>query len=119
MLPGSPLLDRAREQLAVYFHGQRQQFDLPLDLYGTPFQIAVWQALRTIRYGTTRSYGDIARQVGRPKAARAVGGANNRNPVSVIVPCHRVIGSDGALVGYGGGLSIKKMLLAIEERVNV
>lgn len=108
------LLREAKRQLAEYFEGNRKQFELPLSLHGTQFQVEDWKALCTIPYGETRSYGEIARQIGRPKAFRAVGMANHNNPVSIIVPCHRVIGSDGSLVGYGGGLDIKKYLLDLE-----
>lgn len=98
-------------QLGEYFAGEREEFELQLDPHGTEFQLAVWQALREIPYGQTRSYGQIAAAVGRPKAARAVGGANNRNPIAVIVPCHRVIGAGGSMVGYAGGLGRKSWLL--------
>ena len=101
-------------QLEEYFSGARRDFDLGLDLIGTPFQQSVWRALQDIPYGETRSYGEIARVIGKSRAARAVGMANNRNPISIIVPCHRVIGADGSLVGYGGGLDIKTSLLALE-----
>ncbi|MFD1425932.1 O-6-methylguanine DNA methyltransferase [Kroppenstedtia sanguinis] len=102
------------QQLNEYFAGKRQQFDLPIDLYGTAFQKLVWQQLLMIPYGEVRSYKDVAQAMGAPKAVRAVGGANNRNPVSILVPCHRVIGSNGSLVGYGGGLKIKEYLLRLE-----
>lgn len=111
----TPLLLRAAEQIGEYFAGSRQSFDLPLDLRGTPFQIAVWQALGKIPYGETRSYAEIARAVGSPTACRAVGMANHRNPIPIVIPCHRVVGSDGSLVGYGGGLRIKRLLLALER----
>ncbi|MGI9951833.1 methylated-DNA--[protein]-cysteine S-methyltransferase [Moorellaceae bacterium AZ2] len=101
-------------QLEEYFSGERRIFDLPLDLRGTPFQLAVWQALRAIPYGTTCSYGDIARDIGKPKATRAVGRAIGSNPVGIIVPCHRVIGARGDLRGFGGGLDIKERLLRLE-----
>lgn len=101
-------------QLRAYFEGSLRDFDVPLDLRGTPFQLQVWEALKDIPYGEIRSYKDIAEAIGRPKAVRAVGGANNKNPVPVIVPCHRVLGADGTLVGYGGGLEIKKTLLGLE-----
>ncbi|HLQ76298.1 MAG TPA: methylated-DNA--[protein]-cysteine S-methyltransferase [Terriglobia bacterium] len=104
----------AIEQLREYFEGKRIQFDLSLDLQGTPFQLAVWRQLQRIPYGETRSYGDIARSLGKPGAARAVGMANHENPVAVVVPCHRVVGSDGSLTGYAGGLHIKQRLLALE-----
>lgn len=101
----------AAAQLQEYFAGRRQQFDVPLALRGTPFQVKVWQALLEVPFGETRSYKQIAERIGSPKAVRAVGGSNNRNPVPLIVPCHRVIGAGGALVGYGGGLDIKTYLL--------
>lgn len=101
-------------QLNEYFNGDRRQFDLPIDLCGTSFQKLVWQQLQTIPYGEVRSYKDVAQAMGAPKAVRAVGGANNRNPVSIIVPCHRVVGSNGSLVGYGGGLEVKEYLLRLE-----
>jgi methylated-DNA-[protein]-cysteine S-methyltransferase len=104
----------AREQLAEYFAGERRDFDLPLAPEGTPFQQRVWSALRDIPYGETRSYGELAEQIGRPGAARAVGLANGRNPISIVVPCHRVIGSDGSLTGYGGGVERKRQLLELE-----
>lgn len=107
----------AREQLDAYFAGERTAFDLPLAPHGTPFQLAVWHALCDIPYGETASYGEIAAAVGRPSASRAVGAANGRNPVAVIVPCHRVIGAGGALVGFGGGLDRKRTLLALESSV--
>ncbi|MGX5836052.1 methylated-DNA--[protein]-cysteine S-methyltransferase [Aeromonas piscicola] len=98
----------------AYFTGRLQRFTLPLAAHGTAFQQAVWQALRDIPYGETRSYGDIARAIGKPSASRAVGAANGRNPLSIIVPCHRVIGQNGSLTGYAGGLPIKQQLLALE-----
>ena len=103
------------EQLGEYFAGERRGFDLDLDLRGTPFQLDVWRALREIPYGDTVSYGDIARQIGRPKAVRAVGTANGSNPIPVIVPCHRVIGASGKLTGFGGGLEAKSYLLNLES----
>jgi methylated-DNA-[protein]-cysteine S-methyltransferase len=106
-----------REQLAEYFAGQRQQFDVPLKLAGTPFQQRVWQELVRIPFGTTISYGQLAERVGNPTASRAVGRANGRNPISIIVPCHRVIGADGKLTGYGGGVDKKEWLLEWERRV--
>lgn len=112
----TPLLRLAREQLSAYFAGRLKVFTLPLAPAGTPFQQAVWQALQRIPYGETRSYADVAREIGHPKAFRAVGGANHRNPISIIIPCHRVIGASGGLTGYGGGLSIKEALLALEKR---
>ncbi|KUP24820.1 hypothetical protein AWJ19_30360 [Paenibacillus sp. DMB5] len=114
LLPGEDQLAGAKHQLSEYFSGQRREFSLPLDMRGTPFQLQVWTALRTIPYGGAVSYKDMAIEVGNAKAVRAVGGANNRNPVPVIVPCHRVIGAAGALVGYAGGLGIKSCLLELE-----
>jgi methylated-DNA-[protein]-cysteine S-methyltransferase len=108
--------EEARRQLDEYFAGHRTEFDLPLSPRGTAFQREVWAALRTIPYGEVRSYGQIAAQIGRPGASRAVGLANGRNPISVIVPCHRVIGASGALTGYGGGLPRKRLLLDLEAR---
>jgi methylated-DNA-[protein]-cysteine S-methyltransferase len=105
-------------QLTEYFRGRRTSFDLKLHLKGTPFQLDVWKALTRIPYGETRSYADIARAVGRPRAVRAVGLANGRNPLPIVVPCHRVIGSTGKLVGYGGGLPIKQALLDREREVS-
>jgi methylated-DNA-[protein]-cysteine S-methyltransferase len=103
-----------RCQLAEYFAGERKDFDLPLSLSGTEFQVAVLEALQKIPYGETRSYGAVAKQIGRPKAVRAVGAANGRNPIPIIVPCHRVIGSTGDLTGFGGGLDTKAELLRLE-----
>ena len=103
-----------RRELEEYFAGSRREFRFPLDLRGTEFQLACWGALLAIPYGETRSYGDIARAVGRPQGFRAVGMANNRNPIAIVVPCHRVIASDGGLCGYGGGLDIKRKLLELE-----
>ncbi|MBO8140969.1 MAG: methylated-DNA--[protein]-cysteine S-methyltransferase [Firmicutes bacterium] len=108
-----PIRD-AVSQLAEYFEGRRRQFDFPLDLEGTPFQRAVWACLQTIPFGETRSYGWVARAIGRPGAARAVGLAAGRNPAAIVVPCHRVIASDGSLGGYTGGLHIKRFLLQLE-----
>lgn len=102
-------------QLDAYFAGELREFDLPLDLHGTPFQLRVWAALITIPFGKTISYGEQAEQIGQPKASRAVGLANGRNPVSIIVPCHRVIGKNGTLTGYGGGLEKKRFLLDLEN----
>jgi methylated-DNA-[protein]-cysteine S-methyltransferase len=101
-------------ELEEYFAGQRRQFSFALDLRGTDFQLACWRALVAIPYGETRSYADIARAVGCPRGFRAVGMANNRNPLAIVVPCHRVIGSDGSLSGYGGGLDVKRKLLELE-----
>jgi O-6-methylguanine DNA methyltransferase len=102
------------KQLEQYFAGSRREFEFPLDLRGTDFQISCWRALIAIPYGETRSYADIARAVGKPHAFRAVGMANNRNPIAIVVPCHRVIASDGGLCGYGGGLDVKRKLLELE-----
>ena len=107
-------LDAAAKQLREYFAGRRQYFELSLDPVGTSFQQEVWTSLRAIPFGQVRSYRDIAHEVGRPKAVRAVGAANGRNPIPIIVPCHRVIGSDGSLTGFAGGLEIKKLLLKLE-----
>jgi AraC family transcriptional regulator of adaptative response/methylated-DNA-[protein]-cysteine methyltransferase len=111
------LLTQACDELAGYFAGRRQAFGFPLDLAGTPFERAVWAALRSIPYGRTATYGEIARSVGRPHAARAVGCANGRNPLAIVVPCHRVVQQDGGLRGYGGGLRRKRFLLDLEARV--
>src|SRR4051812_13445890 len=105
---------RAREQLGEYFAGERLEFDLPLRMHGSPFQREVWGALREIRYGETVSYGELGRRIGRPNASRAVGLADGRNPISIVVPCHRVIGSSGSLTGYGGGIQRKRFLLDLE-----
>ena len=110
----TPLLDEAFRQLECYLQGGLKKFTLPLAPAGTPFQLSVWQALRMIPYGQTRSYKEIAEAIGNPRATRAVGMANNRNPIAVVIPCHRVIGADGSLVGYGGGLDIKTRLLELE-----
>lgn len=107
-------LEKTRMQLTEYFSGQRKDFDLPLKLGGTEFQVSVLEALLEIPYGETTSYGAIAKQIGRPKAVRAVGAANGRNPIPIIVPCHRVIGSSGDLTGFGGGLDTKEALLRLE-----
>ncbi len=111
------LLLCAKKQLEEYLAGTRQTFDLPLHAKGTAFQQKVWEQLQSIPYGETRSYGQIAAAIGNPKASRAVGGANNKNPIAIIIPCHRVIGANGALVGYAGGLTVKETLLALEKRV--
>lgn len=110
----APWLSEAREQFAAWFAGARTRFDLPLAPVGTPFQQAVWQALARIPYGQTQHYGALAAALGRPQAARAVGAATGRNPLSIIVPCHRLLGRDGALTGYAGGLERKRALLAWE-----
>lgn len=109
---------KVMKQLSEYLQGRRTTFDLRLHPKGTPFQLDVWKALLTIPYGETRSYADIARQIGRPTAVRAVGLANGRNPLPIVVPCHRVIGSSGRLVGYGGGLTVKQALLDREREVS-
>lgn len=113
---GHPVLAETARQLAEYFAGARTRFDVPLDFRGTDFQKSVWAALLTIPAGETRSYAQIARQVGRPTACRAVGAANGKNPISIIAPCHRVVGSDGSLTGFAGGLEGKKYLLELEQR---
>lgn len=108
----------AAKQLNEYFAGERQHFDLPLHPVGTSFQVNVWLTLAEIPYGTTISYGELARRIGQPLAVRAVGAANGRNPLPIVLPCHRVIGSDGSLTGFGGGLPTKRFLLALEDRVS-
>lgn len=107
-------LDETARQLAEYFAGNRRRFDLPLAPQGTPFQRDVWQALAGIDYGRTESYAGLARRIGRPRASRAVGAANGRNPLPIVLPCHRVIGADGSLTGFGGGLPVKRFLLELE-----
>mgnify|MGYP003476195993 FL=1 len=111
-----PILLETQKQLREYFAGTRQQFDLPLDFEGTVFQKKVWQALLSIPFGETRSYRDIAEQVGNIKAVRAVGAANGKNPISIIAPCHRVVGVNGKLVGFAGGLNNKEILLGLEKQ---
>lgn len=111
----TPLIRRAYEELEEYFSGQRRAFDIPVRQEGTEFQKKVWEALREIPYGETRSYGEIAGRIGHPKASRGVGGANHRNQVMILIPCHRVIGQDGSLVGFGGGVDMKKYLLELES----
>ena len=111
----TPLIQKAALQIEEYFAGKRKKFAIPLAMHGTDFQMDVWRALQGIPYGETRSYKEIAALIGRPKAVRAVGMANHRNPISIIVPCHRVIGHNGALVGYGAGLPIKQYLLELEQ----
>lgn len=111
----TPLLLRAAGELCEYFSGLRTRFDLPLNPAGTPFQRAVWQALTEIPCGETRTYSQIAARVGRPRACRAVGMANHCNPVMIVIPCHRVVGSDGSLTGYASGLSVKEYLLGLER----
>jgi len=112
--PDHPVLAETERQLGEYFAGRRRRFDLTLDFAGTDFQQQVWRALLAIPYGETRSYSDIARQIGAPDAVRAVGAANGRNPISIIAPCHRVIGANGSLTGFAGGIEIKRRLLALE-----
>jgi len=112
--PGHPVLISAERQLAEYFAGERKRFDLPLDFNGTEFQKQVWSALLTIPFGETRSYAEIARMIGRPAACRAVGAANGKNPISIVAPCHRVIGANGTLTGFAGGLKAKEYLLQLE-----
>jgi methylated-DNA-[protein]-cysteine S-methyltransferase len=112
----TPMLEEVERQLQEYFAGRRSHFDVPLDFKGTDFQKKVWHALLTIPYGETRSYLQIAVQVGNPKAVRAVGAANGKNPISIVAPCHRVIGSGGQLTGFAGGLQAKNYLLALETR---
>ena len=115
--PPTPLLTRAIEQLNEYFAGERRAFDLPLAPSGTEFQLTCWGALAEIPYGETRSYGQQADRIGRPDRARAVGAANGANPIAIILPCHRVIGADGSLVGVGGGLETKRRLLDLEAGI--
>ncbi|MDR0600071.1 MAG: methylated-DNA--[protein]-cysteine S-methyltransferase [Treponema sp.] len=110
----TPVIKKAAVQLEEYFAGKRRNFDLPLAPRGTAFQLLIWKALRGIPYGTTLSYGELAARAGRPRACRAAGMANNRNPIVIIIPCHRVIGKNGDLTGYGGGLPVKEYLLALE-----
>jgi methylated-DNA-[protein]-cysteine S-methyltransferase len=112
----TPLIKEASKQLGEYFNKKRKIFDLPLILNGTDFQIKVWNALKIIPYGETRSYGEIAAMTGNPKASRAVGNVNNRNQIHIVIPCHRVIGSDGSLTGYAAGLDIKQSLLELESK---
>ncbi len=109
-----PVFDEVIRQLGEYFAGERRVFDVPTAPAGTAFQLAVWQQLRAIRYGETRTYGELASALGNPKAVRAVGLANGRNPLSIVVPCHRVIGASGAMTGFGGGIERKEFLLALE-----
>jgi methylated-DNA-[protein]-cysteine S-methyltransferase len=112
-----PILLEAEQQLREYFSQQRKSFSLKLDPQGTDFQKRVWQELQAIPFGETRSYGDLAKQIDSPKASRAVGAANGKNPISIVVPCHRVIGATGKLVGFSGGLSVKEKLLMIEKNL--
>ena len=113
--PDQPVLREAERQLAEYFAGRRTEFDLPLDPEGTPFQQKVWSALRSIPFGETRTYAEVATQIGHPGAARAVGAASGRNPLSIVAPCHRVVGTSGELTGFAGGLEVKARLLAFER----
>jgi methylated-DNA-[protein]-cysteine S-methyltransferase len=114
--PRHPILLEAERQLGEYFAGARAQFELPLDPRGSEFQNKVWRALTKIPFGQTRSYFDVAKTIGSPRACRAVGAANGKNPLPIVIPCHRVIGADGTLTGFGGGLETKKILLALEAR---
>ena len=116
-ITSTPLLEEAARQLAEYFDGRRRVFDLPLNPFGTDFQRRVWAEIIDIPYGQTITYGEIAEAVGRPGASRAVGQASNRNPIAIIIPCHRVIGRDGGLTGYGGGLEAKDYLLRLEDDI--
>jgi len=111
------VLAAAADQLQAYFNGELTSFDLPFELAGTSFQRRAWLALAAIPYGTTRSYGEQARKLGQPRAARAVGAANGQNPLAIVLPCHRLVGADGALTGYGGGLEVKRALLEHEAAV--
>jgi methylated-DNA-[protein]-cysteine S-methyltransferase len=113
--PDNPILLEAERQLGEYFAGKLKAFTVPLDFKGTEFQKSVWRALLTIPFGETRSYAEIARQIGRPAAFRAVGAANGKNPISIIAPCHRVVGSNGELTGFAGGLAAKERLLGLER----
>ena len=113
-MDAAPVLMQAERELEEYFAGRRTAFSVPLSMHGTPFQLEVWEALRAIPYGETRSYAALAAQIGRPRACRAVGMANHVNPLPILVPCHRVLGADGHLTGYAGGLDVKKYLLKLE-----
>jgi methylated-DNA-[protein]-cysteine S-methyltransferase len=113
--PNDKLLDEAARQLRAYLAGELREFDLPLRPTGTEFQLLTWRTLQTVPYGGTISYAELARRVGKPRAVRAVGAANGQNPLAIVLPCHRVIGSDGSLTGYGGGLPIKRWLLELED----
>jgi len=112
-----PVVVTASTQLREYFDGERTAFDVPIDLVGTDFQQTVWRSLAAIPYGETATYGEQARRIGRPTAARAVGSANARNPLSIVLPCHRVVGADGSMTGFAGGLDTKRFLLDLEARV--
>jgi len=114
-----PVLRETARQLRAYFSGGLREFDLPLSLKGTPFQLRVWTALQDIPYGQTRSYGEQARAIGMPAAVRAVGAANGANPIPIVVPCHRVIGASGKLTGFGGGLPLKRWLLSLEGQAEL
>ncbi len=111
----NPVLTKTVQQLDEFFAGDRKSFDVPLDLRGTEFQVATWQSLAKIPYGETATYGEQAKLLGRPKAVRAIGAANGRNPVSIVLPCHRVVGADGSLTGFAGGLDAKRFLLDLEQ----
>lgn len=113
----SSVLELCQRQLEAYFNGTLTEFSVPLCFNGTPFQKRVWEALQTIPFGETLSYGELAQRIGNPKACRAVGGANNRNPIAILIPCHRVVGAGGALTGYAGGVERKQLLLEHEQRV--
>ncbi|MBV9950606.1 MAG: methylated-DNA--[protein]-cysteine S-methyltransferase [Acidimicrobiia bacterium] len=112
----APVLDQAAEELTDYFGGRLRRFDVPLDLVGTPFQLRHWASLAAIPYGTTTTYGDLAVRQGNVRRARAIGAANGANPVPIVLPCHRVVGTDGSLAGFGGGLEVKRLLLDHESR---
>lgn len=114
--PRHPILLKAEKQLAEYFAGKRKEFSIALDMRGTDFQKNVWEALLAIPFGETRSYGQLAKQLGNPQASRAVGAANGKNPLSIVVPCHRVIGSTGKLTGFAGGMQTKAQLLGLEKK---
>lgn len=112
--PENPLLNRAKSQVLEFFNGDRRVFDLPLSLSGTEFQVKVWRELLKIPFGETKCYGDIAKSIGKPKASRAIGGAANKNPVMILIPCHRVIGKSGSMTGFACGIGVKKQLLRLE-----
>lgn len=116
VIEGGPLAEQARKELTAYFEGRLQRFTVPLDPVGTDFQRRVWAAVAAIPYGETATYRQIAERIGQPRAVRAVGAANGANPLAIIIPCHRVVGSDGSLTGYGGGLAVKRALLDLEAR---